>query len=337
MTQELDRHRFGIEVEFGKVDALTLKTIDFRLPPDDPRTWVALREGRETLAASTRGDSQDNQSLRIGVGAPVWGVKSWVGSVYAQGLPSKEFLHAYGAQFNSIELNSTHYGIPEAATIDRWRDSTPEGFKFNVKFLQEISHRQPLGHDPGLVHAFCESILGLGDRLGVSFLQLPPTFTLSEAPQLRALFALLPRELPLAVEVRHESFFSDHLLVPRYYDLLRSVNAHVVITDVAGRRDVLHMSLPSSHVLVRFIGNSPSELGGLHETDLTRIEDWVHRIASWLKLGLTQLEFFVHQPDDVLAPLLINHLIDRLNTVCGTNVKPWTPQTPPTPNQMSFF
>lgn len=311
-------------MDFGKVDASILPTIDFSLPDDDPRTWVALREAPET-------------QVRIGVGAPVWGVKSWLGSVYAPGTPPKEFLQSYAGQFNSIELNTTHYGTPSPETIAKWRESSPDGFKFNVKFLQEISHRQPLGHDPKLVQEFVHAIMGLEDRLGLSFLQLPPTFSISEAPQLRALFEQIPKELPVAVEVRHPSFFHDHLLVPRYYDLLRSLNAHVVITDVAGRRDVLHTSLPSSRVLIRFIGNSPESLGHLHETDLARIETWVHRVSSWLKLGLTQLEFFVHQPDDIQAPLLINHFIDRMNAVCGTHLKPWVSQAKKPTGQMSFF
>ncbi|RYZ68480.1 MAG: DUF72 domain-containing protein, partial [Proteobacteria bacterium] len=126
-------------MDFGKVDIKDLGTIDFRLPEDDPRTWLALT------------GSTHPSRPRIGIGAPVWSVKDWVGYVYPAGTPNKDFLTEYAKQFNSIELNSTHYGTPDSETIKRWRDSTPDGFKFNVKFLQEISHRFPLGADLKLV------------------------------------------------------------------------------------------------------------------------------------------------------------------------------------------
>jgi uncharacterized protein YecE (DUF72 family) len=305
-------------MEFGKLPTesldLKLPQFDLSLPTDDPRSWVALKK-------AIPGPNLVRQKPRIGIGTPVWGVKKWVGKIYPKGTESQDFLYHYSRQFNSIELNSTHYHTPDEETIKRWREVTPEGFKFNVKFLQRISHRQPLNSRSQIAQEFIKRAMQLEDRLGITFLQLPPTFSPRDLGDLRTFLRDLPAGFPIAVEVRNEGFFEGHRLIAPLYDLLAAHGAHVVITDVAGRRDVLHLSLPTSRVLVRFIGND------LHPTDYTRIADWVQRLKMWTQLGLQQVEFFVHQPEDVNAPDLASDLIEGLNTHLGLpeKIKNWQP------------
>jgi uncharacterized protein YecE (DUF72 family) len=302
-------------MEFGKSDILGLNQIDLSLPSDDPRSWTALKRAkdRHSLAGATPTFS------RIGVGAPGWGVKDWVGKVYPVGTLAKDFLFHYSRQFNSVELNSTFYGIPDSETIERWQDSTPNDFKFNVKMLQDITHRGPLTSDPGLLREYIASIMGLEDRLGFVFVQLPPSFSPRDTDELGAFFKMLPSGLNVAVEARHAGFYADHRLTSKFFDLLQSNGASAVITDVTGRRDVLHTSLPTSKVMVRFLGND------LHPSDDSRIADWAARIHTWLILGLEQIEFFVHQPENRAAPETIARLTDLLNQECGANLRKWKP------------
>jgi uncharacterized protein YecE (DUF72 family) len=252
----------------------------------------------------------------------VWAVKDWLGQVYPLGAQPKDFLTHYARQFNSIELNSTHYGIPSDETVIRWRESTPSGFKFNVKFFQNISHHAALDENAALVRQFVNAILPLEDRLGLCFLQLPPSFDVSSLARLSRFLMQIPREMQLAVEVRHPSFFSHHRLVPAFYDLLADRGIHTVITDVSGRRDVLHTSLPTSRVMIRFIGN------GVDEVDDARLAAWIERLRTWLRMGLEQVEFFIHEPEDRLVPAVAARFIDRLNAECGTSVQRWTPVAP---------
>ena len=305
-------------MEFGKVSVEDLAHIDFHLPDDDPRTWLALRK-------NTKRDAP----VRIGVGAPVWGVKEWEGKIYPLGTDAKDFLYHYSRQFTSIELNTTHYRIPDTETIVRWRTSTPDGFKFCPKWPQEISHHSPLSSRTALKREFVESVMGLEDRLGLTFLQLPPHFTPNDGRDLALFLKELPRGFPLAVEFRHPAFFRDHHLHEPIYNLLATAGVSVVITDVAGRRDVLHTSLTSTRVLVRMIGNE------MHPSDATRVTDWVARLKSWLALGLSQVEFFIHQPDNVKAPELIAIFIDRLNEACGLELPKWQSQNQG--EQLGFF
>lgn len=318
-------------MEFGKVNLKTLSDLDLSLPPDDPRTWIQLKKNREldinTPIESNRESNRDSnrtsnqtKSFQLGVGCPVWGVKEWVGLVYPPGTKPKDYLYHYSRQFNTIELNTTHYRTPDAETIQRWRESTPDGFKFCVKFLQEISHRRPISSHAELTIEFIESIMGLEDKLGISFLQLPPSFSPLDLPDLQKFLEKLPQDFELAVEFRHSRFFSEHMLIPKAFQILEKTGTHAVITDVAGRRDVLHTSLPTSKVLVRFIGND------LHPSDDQRISDWVARLHTWMNLGIEEVQFFIHQSDDnKTSPELINRFIDQMNTECNLRLRKWTP------------
>jgi uncharacterized protein YecE (DUF72 family) len=81
-----------------------------------------------------------------------------------------------------------------------------------------------------------------------------------------------------------------------------------VLTDVAGRRDVLHMHLTSSIAMIRFVGN------GLHPTDYSRIDSWIPRLRQWHQQGLQEVYFFTHEPDNLLAPELAKYLATALKT-----------------------
>ena len=84
-----------------------------------------------------------------------------------------------------------------------------------------------------------------------------------------------------------------------------------MITDVAGRRDVLHMRLTNPILILRFVGN------GLHPTDYTRADDWVLRLKSWIDQGLHAAYLFIHQPEMALVPDYTNYWAKKIEEVCG--------------------
>jgi hypothetical protein len=69
----------------------------------------------------------------------------------------------------------------------------------------------------------------------------------------------------------------------------------LVITDVAGRRDILHSSVTAPWTMIRLIGND------LDPSDHLRLHSWSERIWEWTKLGLEETYLFLHQPDDLLT------------------------------------
>ncbi len=280
-------------MDFGKLS--NIEAVDFRLPPDREETLRLLKE-----APPRPGKPQ------VYIGCTGWAMKDWVGKVYPAGAKPGEFLKFYGKQFNTIELNTTHYRIPTPSTIEEWRSVTPVDFRFCPKILQTISHSKNFGYGTGLTKTFCESISGLEEKLGVCFLQLPPYFVYDHLPYLESYLKRFPRSIPLSVEVRNEEWFDYPKYGKAFFQLLEEYSIGSVITDVSGRRDVLHQRLTTTVAMIRFVGN------GLHPTDYERIDEWVQTLKRWFEAGLHEVYFFCHEPDNLLGPELAKYLYDKI-------------------------
>lgn len=226
-------------------------------------------------------------------GAPVWNHSGFVGKLYPRSARKGDFLYHYARQFNSIELNTTYYGA-DALRLERWRDATPPGFRFSPKFERVITHDRRLRRVEDLTEKFCNTIRTLGDRLGPLWALLPPSFGPADLSWLAAFLKSFPADLQLAVEVRHPDWFApEHL--ERLLALFEEYGVITVISDTAGRRDVLHMRLSAPHAFIRFGGNS------LHASDYSRLAEWADRLAAWFEQGLETVWFFFHQPDESQA------------------------------------
>lgn len=286
-------------MDFGKVDNPDL--VDFTLPPDHPQTARTLAESR-------------NGALRVYVGLPIWANREWAGKIYPSTARDKEYLQHYTRQFNTIELNTTHYRTPDEATIRHWKAEATPGFRYCPKFPQLISHEKQLLNAENLTREFCDQILALDNHLGMSFLQLSPYFAPRQVGALEKYLEALPEKLPLAVEFRHPDWFRPEIW-QKTLDLLRAHGTATVIADVSGRRDVLHQSLSIPTAFIRFIGNEG------HPSDHARADEWVGRLKTWMDAGLETLYLFIHSggANDV-APELAAYWIRQLNVVCGLSL-----------------
>jgi uncharacterized protein YecE (DUF72 family) len=291
-------------MDFGKLS--NISKVNFSLPPDHVATLPTLKKHTQ------------NTDLEVFIGCPVWSCEEWVGKWYPAKTQSKDYLKHYAQQFNTIELNTTHYRTPDLATIAKWRENTPTTFRFCPKILQTISHDQLLQNTETLLQAFCDSVWELGEKLGVCFLQLPPYFSPDKLYILEKFIKTFPPEIALSIEFRHEDWFrlkNGQLPFSIATEMLENYKVSTVICDVAGRRDVLHQRLTTTTAVVRFVENS------LHITDYQRLDEWVERIATWKENGLEKLYFFMHEPDNVLSPDLVVYFIDKLNEKCGLQLK----------------
>lgn len=293
-------------MEFGKVNNLDL--VNFALPPGaafNARVWA-------NVAPTTR--SMSCQPT-VFIGGPIWANKDYVGKIYPSNAKERDFLHYYTRQFNTIELNLTHYQIPTAGMIERWKTEALPGFTYCPKFPQLISHERQLVATESLTEEFVNAVLGLEEFLGMPFLQLPPVFGPDKWPVLEAYLKNLPDELDVAVEFRHADWFRPATW-NQTLERLNALHRHVVITDVAGRRDVLHMGLSSPVLTLRFIANEG------HPTDYSRTDAWVQRLKTWFEKGLQTAYLFIHGgAENDTAPELILYWVRQLNKHCGLNLR----------------
>lgn len=304
-------------MKFGRVNDLS--PIDFSLPSPPQATEDFLDQLPEPTTAP-----------KVYFGCTGWAMKEWVGKFYPAKAKSKEFLKHYAKQFTTIELNTTHYRIPTPQLVQSWYQMSDQNFKFAPKIPQSISHAPDLGLRGKELDWFCESIVGLKEKLGTSFMQLPPNFGPARIQQLEGFLKRFPvQEVPLAVEVRQEAWFEDETAFQSLLDLLREHQVGTIITDVAGRRDVLHLGLTTPQLLLRFVGN------GLHQTDYERVDEWITLILEWLERGVQEVYFFSHQPDNILSPEMCMYFTEQLEARSPLEFSKKT--SPLSDGQMSLF
>ena len=63
---------------------------------------------------------------------------------YPRALPEADWFAYYAEHFDTVEINSTFYGLPSAETFAGWRRQTPPGFCYALKFSRYGSHLKPL-------------------------------------------------------------------------------------------------------------------------------------------------------------------------------------------------
>ena len=305
-------------MDFGKLS--NIKNVDFTLPPDKPENVEILKNlpKREGFP-------------RVYIGCTGWAMKEWVGHIYPKNAKSNDYLHHYSRQFNTIEMNTTHYRTPSVSDIQKWYSATPADFRFAPKMLQTISHSTNLGFGTGLTAEFCESILGLEEKLGVCFMQMPPHFQYKHLGVLEAFLKNFPKNIHLALEIRYEEWFSNLDHFNELFKLMQHAKVSPVITDVAGRRDVLHQRLTTGAVIIRFVGNN------LHPTDFTRIDEWILRLKTWFEQGLHEVYFFTHEPDNLKAPELAKYVHDQITSKFEAILRGPTFIAEEPPSQFSLF
>jgi uncharacterized protein YecE (DUF72 family) len=167
---------------------------------------------------------------RVRVGTSGWSYPSgrgtWNGIFYpvSPGASKKkgfDELAFYAEHFDTVEVNSSFYGVPSPQTARRWAERTPPGFEFSLKLYQKFTHpemfHKATGADPADigradVDDFRRAIDPLAEagKLGALLAQFPPSFK-NDANARGYLEWLLEafRGYPVAVELRHRSFSDD--------------------------------------------------------------------------------------------------------------------------------
>lgn len=259
------------------------------------------------------------------IGCPVWACADWRGGLYTRAAERKDYLAQYSQVFDCVEGNSTFYALPSSSAVCRWRDETPESFRFCFKFPSEISHRAMLRNCASQTADFLQLMAPLGPRLGPFMLQLGPRFSAANLDVLRAYLKLLPGEFEYAVEVRHPDFFDQGVNEAALHELLREHSMDRCLFDTrcvhAGadndsstqQAQSRKPSLPlrtqavGRRPMVRFVGQNQVEAADEY------LDVWIDTVVRWLQTGLSPY-FFTHTPDDRHAPELARRLHQRLRT-----------------------
>jgi len=294
-------------MEFGKVPSEEVKSVDFTLPPDGELTAKII-------------NGKGVPQVDFFIGCAKWGRKEWVNIIYPPKTKEANFLDEYVKHFNSIELNAVFYSIPTKEQVNKWKEKVVQNvtgqFLFFSKFPRIVSHIKRLKNAEQATDDFLASISEFGEFLGPCFLQLSDNFGPKNYDILEEYIKSLPADLNVFVELRHADWFKDPEARKMVFEMLAKYKKGAVITDVSGRRDVLHMELTIPEIFIRFVGNGKEH----QDSDFARIDDWAIRIKSWLDQGLEKVYFFLHQHDELDTPVLANYTIKVFNEKLGSDV-----------------
>jgi uncharacterized protein YecE (DUF72 family) len=180
--------------------------------------------------------------VTVHVGTSGWQYADWRGRLYPVGLVQARWLEHYASCFETVEVNSAFYRLPEARVFERWAETTPPDFVFSVKASRYLTHVRRLEDPAAAVRRLMERASRLGAKLGPVLLQLPPNLRI-DLDALRAALEAFPPQSRVAVEPRHESWHCDE-----FFELLHEFNASFCLGDKAGKRSPLQRTADWGYV-----------------------------------------------------------------------------------------
>jgi uncharacterized protein YecE (DUF72 family) len=146
----------------------------------------------------------NSTNLRIGTAG--WSVPS---RYITELPPGGSHLERYARRLKAVEINSSFYRPHQRKTYERWEQSVPADFRFSVKLPKAMTHEQSLADCGILLDRFATEVTGLGNKLGVLLVQLPPKLVLKKRVADRFFRDLRERiDAPIACEPRHASWFT---------------------------------------------------------------------------------------------------------------------------------
>ncbi len=254
----------------------------------------------------------------------MWACAEWVGSLYRTG-DRKKWLGEYSQVFNTVEGNSTFYGLPSIDTVTRWAESVADGFRFSLKFPRDISHDRQLVGAEHETERFVEilEVLDRFDCLGPSFLQLSPHYSGRQFANLDRYLRSLPKSFPYAVEVRHADYFADDQLESDLNAVLGELGIDRCLFDSRPLfskppaddiecesqrrkpRSPFRTTVTARRPMLRLVGRND-----LNEA-VPWVEEWAPIIAGWIDDSLEPF-IFAHSPNDAFAPLFAKRLHDEI-------------------------
>ena len=139
------------------------------------------------------------------------GTAGWsISARYKEDFPqSGSHLERYANRLPIVEIDTSFYKPHRRETYERWKGSVPEHFRFSVKTPKAVTHERRLIGCEDLIEAFLLQVEGLGAKLGVLVVQLPPSLGFDPGIA-EGFFAMLRQRtgVRLACEPRHPGWFA---------------------------------------------------------------------------------------------------------------------------------
>jgi uncharacterized protein YecE (DUF72 family) len=144
----------------------------------------------------------------IRIGCSQWTIPAELARDFSE---AESHLERYSGRLSAVEINTSFLKNHRRRTYETWASVTPAGFRFAVKLPKHITHGSRLADHSALSY-FLPEVSGLGDKLGVLLVQLPPSLAFSD-DVCSTFFTVLRERFPggIACEPRHASWFTPEV------------------------------------------------------------------------------------------------------------------------------
>lgn len=165
--------------------------------------------------------------MTVMIGTSGFSFDDWVGPVYPEDLPKREWLAFYAREFSTCELNFSYYRIPDARTLGQIAAKVPPRFLFSIKASRGITHER---EDPEpLMQQFRAALTPLieQEKFACILAQFPYSFHATKENR-----AYLKRvregfsDLPVVIEFRSREWISGET-----FELLRELDLGFCCVD----------------------------------------------------------------------------------------------------------
>lgn len=165
----------------------------------------------------------------------------------------KSFLQQYLAVFDTAEINSTFYALPQSSFVKHLSTLKPNKF-FTAKIPKKVTHDNRLnlsGEGGEVLNSFFSLMQPIKERLAALLIQLPP-WDISKMADLELFFSELDTSFRYAIEFRDESWMTQ-----RTSKLLEDYGVAYVIVDEPKLPIDLRVTTDFSYVRWHGHGESP--------------------------------------------------------------------------------
>ncbi len=159
------------------------------------------------------------------IGTSGWLYNHWKDHFYPPEIPKNKWFNHYIKHFSAVEINATFYRRFKDEIFIRWKENSPDDFKFVLKIPRIITHQKKLVDVKGEITDFCRQAMLLENKLGCLLLQLPP-FISYQPELLNDALPLFEKRIQVVAEFRNTSW-----LINESEELLKRHSAIFCHTD----------------------------------------------------------------------------------------------------------
>lgn len=156
----------------------------------------------------------------IYIGTSGFSYDDWKGEFYPDKTAKKDMLVYYARRFNAVEINSSYYAIPGAASFVGMVKKTPDNFKFAIKAHRDMTHTEEPKQEVFDIFLGAIKPIQEADKLGCILAQFPWSFrnTAENRTKLKE-FRDRVADIPTVIEFRNAEWVNQDT-----FDILKELD-----------------------------------------------------------------------------------------------------------------